>query len=342
MIGSAADHSVSSTLPRVVQDGIGATTLHRLERLKGGYSRQMWAVDLRDTSGRIHELVLCMDSPEGVVQEGEQTLDRASEGRLLRCLHAAGLPVPDVLAWGDSDGALGRPFLLMERVAGSAAVGPLVRDPHFVVRHELLAHQMADLLAGIHAAHVPSGLLDAPASPAADALERLRRAADATPAAQLPVFGVVFDWLDRNRPTSSGRPVLVHGDFRTGNLIYDQTGFVAVLDWEMAHLGDALEDVAWAQLICWQLGTGRVGGLVDRDAWVEQYERASGRRIDGASLCFWEVLGALKMSILAWRAIQVTADGKERALLEHLRAGLAHELATRVDSSPTSVPTTGY
>lgn len=330
MIGSAADHSIASALPRAVEADIGRTTLHRLQRLKGGYSRQMWAVDLRDISGRIHELVLCVDSPEGVVKGGEQTLDRASEGRLLRSLHAAGLQVPDALAWGDTDSALGRPFVLMERVAGSTAVGPLARDQYFMERHEFLAHQMADMLAAIHAAHVPAGFLDAPVSPADDEMERWRRAAVATPDAQLPVFGAVFDWLDRNRPTISVLPVLVHGDFRTGNLIYDHTGFVSVLDWEMAHLGDALEDVAWAQLICWQLGTGRVGGLVDRNAWAVQYERASGQQIDRASLCFWEVLGTLKMSILAWRAIQVTANGKERSLLEQLRADLAHELTMRV------------
>ena len=332
MIGSAADHSITSTLPRMVEADIGTTTLHRLQRLKGGYSRQLWAVDLLDVSGRIHEFVLCMDTPEGVVKEGEQTLDRASEGRLLRALHASGLPVPDALAWGDADCVLGRPFVLMERIAGSTAVGPLARDPHFVERHELLAHQMADMLASIHAAHVPAIFLDSPVSPPADEMERWRRAATATPNAQLPIFGAVFDWLDRNRPTSSGNPVLVHGDFRTGNLIYDHTGFVSVLDWEMAHLGDALEDVAWAQLICWQLGTGRVGGLVNRNSWAKQYERASGRRIDNGSLRFWEVLGSLKMSILAWRAIQVTADGKERSLLEQIRADLARELATQVAS----------
>lgn len=317
-------------LPRVVEAAIGRTTLHRVEPLKGGYSRQMLAVDLRDATGRIHELVLCLDAPEGVVKSGEQTLDRVGEGKLLRSLCAAGLPTPDALAWGDSRSDLDRPFVLMERVAGAVEVGPLVRNPTFVARHRILAGQMAEMLAAVHAAHPPDGLLKASESPAEEEIERWKRALEATPDVQPPACEAILAWLDQNPPQRCSRPVLVHGDFRTGNLMYDHTGFVSVLDWEMAHLGDPLEDVAWAQLVCWQLGTGKVGGLVDRSVWVNRYERASGRRVDDSSLRFWEVLGSLKMAILAGRAMEVATDGKEQALLGQLRSDLDREMARQI------------
>ena len=94
----------------------------------------------------------------------------------------------------------------------------------------------------------------------------------------------------------------------------------------MAHLGDPLEDVAWAQLVCWRLGTGLVGGLLSLAEWSAAYGDAAGHEVDAGALRFWEVLGSVKMSLLAWREGQRTPAGREHDLLLRLFSDLQTEL----------------
>lgn len=98
----------------------------------------------------------------------------------------------------------------------------------------------------------------------------------------------------------------------------------------MAHLGDPLEDLAWAQLVCWRVGTDRVGGLVDLARWPELYGAAAGWAPDLAALRWWEVLGSVKMACLVWRAAEAVTAPAERALLERLFADLGTELDRRL------------
>jgi aminoglycoside phosphotransferase (APT) family kinase protein len=103
-----------------------------------------------------------------------------------------------------------------------------------------------------------------------------------------------------------------------------------VLDWELAHVGDPLEDVAYAQLVCWRVGTDRVGGLVDLDRWPGLYGEAAGVPVDPASLRWWEVLGSVKMACLTSRAAGTASSGAEQALLERLFADIGRELDERL------------
>lgn len=307
-------------------------TITEMTAIKGGYSRQMWAVDAIGSANDEKALVLCLDAVDSVVGGGDHVLDRPQEGCLLHALHAQGLSVPDALCWGDADGAFGRPYLVMERVSGTAAVGPLRRMDADPVRRRRFGRQMAEILATVHAATVPPDLLDSDEA-GGHAQETLRHWGDQlreTPTARTPTVAQALDWLDAHLPPPPNRLVLVHGDFRTGNLLHDDTGFRWVLDWEMAHLGDPLEDVAWATLACWGMGTGRVGSLLERTEWVEAYERASGRLVDEPSLRFWEVLGAVKMTVLLCRAIAKTGASAERDLLLRLSGELDQDLSRQL------------
>jgi aminoglycoside phosphotransferase (APT) family kinase protein len=303
-----------------------------VERLKGGYSRQMWAFEATIAGGPARRLILCADNPAGVV-DGDQALGRADEFRLLRVLGAAGLPVPPVLCCGDGSDPLGRPYLVMQRVEGSTAVGPLLREPHYIARREDFGQQKAQILAVLHRVPVPAQIY----GPGADAggaaareVARWRGAFALVPGALTPVLDSAFTWLGRHLPPPPNRITLVHGDFRTGNLMYGPEGIRAILDWEMAHPGDPLEDVGFAQLIIWQIGTGRVGGLVEPRRWVELYEQAAGRPADRSALRFWEVLAAVKMSALTHRVSLVLPPGRERDLLVRMKQQLADDLEQRL------------
>ncbi|HEU5110693.1 MAG TPA: phosphotransferase, partial [Micromonosporaceae bacterium] len=125
-------------------------------------------------------------------------------------------------------------------------------------------------------------------------LEALHRSVEAP----VPTFEVGFRWLRERMPPPA--PLrLVHGDFRTGNFLVGEDGLVAVLDWELAHLGDPTEDIGWLCTRAWRFGgPGEVGGFGSRADFYGAYERAGGRPVDESRVRFWEVFGALKWGII--------------------------------------------
>lgn len=306
-------------------------------RLKGGYSRRMWAFDAIDRAGLRSRWILCTDSPEGVV--GEDSLPRHVEAALIEHAHRAGLPVPGVAATNAHGEPFGVGWFVMQRLPGTAAVGPLVRDPVLVAQRRALGRRKAEILADIHRLPLPTAafpdLLE-PERVAAFEAQRWIRALDRTPSARTATMTAAVAALRRARPAPPARLCVVHGDYRTGNLLYDPrgtAGLTGVLDWEMAHPGDPLEDVAWAQLAPWRVGTGLVGALLSDDDWLQDYGNASGVTVDAPSLVFWQVLTGVKMSILARRAVEATPAGKEHDLLVGLFGQLQEQLGQRLGTS---------
>jgi aminoglycoside phosphotransferase (APT) family kinase protein len=122
---------------------------------------------------------------------------------------------------------------------------------------------------------------------------------------------------------------LVHGDFRNGNLIVGADGLRAVLDWELAHIGDPLEDLGWLCVKSWRFGSPhRVGGFGDVDQLLDAYAQASGRRIDPQALSWWEVMGTLRWGIIcilqaanhlsgAVRSVELAAIGRRVCEVEN-------------------------
>ena len=107
-----------------------------------------------------------------------------------------------------------------------------------------------------------------------------------------------FKWLDANRP-EVGPPVLVHGDFRLGNVIVGDDGLRAVIDWELAHLGDPMEDLGWLCVKAWRFGSSLpVAGVGEYRQLFEAYEAAGGGAVDPDVVRWWEVLGTLKWGVM--------------------------------------------
>jgi aminoglycoside phosphotransferase (APT) family kinase protein len=266
--------------------GAGAVT--GLRRLSGGASRETWAFDADD-----RPLILQRERPRGM-----RTAGMGTEAALLRAAAAEGVPVPAMVAT-DADGldgstALGASWMVVERVSGETIARRILRDDAYAAARPRLAAQCGDALARIHRID-PSSI---PGLAGGDQVAQLRAALEAVGEPH-PAFELGFRWLDRHRPPASARRTVVHGDFRNGNLVVGTDGLAAVLDWELAHRGDPLEDLGWLCVRAWRFGAApRVGGFGDVDDLVGAYEASSGEAVDRAALHWWEVLGTLKWGII--------------------------------------------
>jgi aminoglycoside phosphotransferase (APT) family kinase protein len=107
----------------------------------------------------------------------------------------------------------------------------------------------------------------------------------------------------------------VHGDFRNGNLIVGPDGIRAVLDWELAHLGDPLEDLGWLCVKAWRFGSPLpVGGFGTYDDLIQAYEKASGAAVDRAALRWWEMFGVFKWAVICVLQAQRHLTGGQRSV----------------------------
>ena len=206
--------------------------------MTGGASRTTWAFDA--VTDRRTALILRTGPPDDV----HATMELEA-GVQLRAA-AAGAPVPHILAADNSPAALGNPYLICEAIAGETIVRRIHRSLDDVARDRLL-RQCAAALAAIHRADT-AGLALSQTDELTEWRDRLDEMGDTT-----ATFEWAFRWLDAHRPPSSP-PRLVHGDFRMGNLIVDETGLAAVLDWELVHIGEPCEDLAWFCIRAWRFG----------------------------------------------------------------------------------------
>ena len=280
--------------------GLGSVRVD-LVPLSAGASRETYLVHAA-ADGWSRELVLQKDRGGGMVGVAEQA-------RLLAAAGAAGVPVPAVHAWDATGDRLGTPFLLTGHVAGETLPRRILRAPELADARAGFAAQAGRVLARLHATPV-GGLswLDP-----ADQLDHIVAWLDEVGAPH-PAFEIAIGWLRRNRPAQAGQ-VLVHGDFRTGNLVMGADGIRAVLDWELAHLGDPAEDLAWLCLKAWRFrGPGVVGGMGDVGDLLDAYAAETGRVVEPARLFWWQVLGTLKWGVVCVRQAWTHLSGTHRSV----------------------------
>lgn len=294
--------------------------VHDLKQLAGGASQEAWSLDLDvDEPGACerHELVMRRDMGGALTLAA---LGRVAEFAVLQAAFASGVRVPQPVFPALTIG--GKPAFFMQRVSGEAVGRRLVSDPKFAQARAALPEQLAGALAAIHRidwqAHGLASVVQRPAngSYAIDAeLTRLYLELDSLDEPH-PTLEIALRWLTLHRPSAPNETVLVHGDFRMGNVLVDAAGLTAVLDWEFSHLGDPYEDVAWFLVRAWRFGADALeaGGITSRETWIQAYERASGRGIDRALISYWEILGNIKWAIGARMQAQRHLDGLERSI----------------------------
>ena len=281
-------------------------TLSTPVRLSGGASRDTFSVDVIGGDGTT---LPCVVRCERGRPPGRAQLGLAGEAALLGQAARAGVPVPAVVAGGEAGAGLGAPFLVMERVEGETLGPRILRDERYRRARERLVEDCAAAAARIHTIPVArAGCLRAQ-SP----LEEYRAVLDANGEPH-PAFELAFRWLVAHRPPP-GPTVVVHGDLRLGNLVIGEDGLRAVLDWELAHLGDAAEDLGWLCVRAWRFGgRGEVAGVGAAADLLDAYRRHGGEQVEPARLRWWEVMGTLRWGIICLTQAATHRSGVHRSV----------------------------
>lgn len=250
-----------------------------MRRLPGGASRETWYFE----DGGLR-LVLRKNPPGR-----PSMLPMATEAALLRAAADAGVPVPAVREVRD-DG------YVMDFIEGETIPRRILRDPP-----PGMAAQIGEILARIHSIEPP---LPPPAEPA---VARYRALYDSLGEPH-PALEYAFRWLADHEPPARA-PRLVHGDFRLGNFIVGPQGIFAVLDWELAHTGDPMEDLGWLLVRSW-----RFDGIGTREDLFHAYEKESGEAVDPKVVRYWEVFGNLKWGIICVAQAMAHLTGAHRSV----------------------------
>ena len=300
--------ALAAGLQRLAAAWQPAGRIEGLHRLSGGASQQTWAFDLCSDAGTVP--LILRRAPHGAHGRSRLSAGLDTEARLIAAAQAAGVPVPAIRHVLQADDGLGEGFV-MERLQGETLGRRIVRDARF------------DAARACACAPVRRGAGAHPCDCRLDGLPALRRGgARAEQQVQLdlhrshgtsrPVFELAFQWLRRHAP-SEVAPVLVHGDFRNGNLMVDERGLVGVLDWELAHLGDPMEDLGWLCVNAWRFGCSElpVGGFGKHEDLFAGYEAAGGH-VDAERVHYWQVLGTLKWGIVCEAMAHAWLSGQER------------------------------
>ena len=273
---------------------LGDASISDLHRLSGGASRETWRFD---ADGR--SLVVQVQRP------GDER-DMLLEADVVRVMRTQGVRVPEMITARQLDS--GAVFMVVAAVEGETIARKIQRDEQFATARQQLTVDLGVALAGVHRVDP----LVVPGLEHQDQIERYTEALDELGQPH-PTFELVRNWLLDHRPASTA-PRIVHGDFRLGNVIVDGDGLAAVIDWELAHLGDPMEDLGWLCVKAWRFGGALpVAGLGSYDQLFEAYEAAGGPHVDVEAVRWWEVLGTWKWGIMCILQASAHLTGMSRS-----------------------------
>ena len=284
-----------------------------LHRSGAGSSRENWPFDATwtdDLGRRNHKLLLRRDPPSAVVNTA-----RSVEFELLQRLPNTEIPAVEVL-WLDDGTRLLRPSMIVRRYSGRADRAVFRRQDPLGLgtsNQYALAASLCDTLSLVHGLDVDAcGIAplfeDPGTSPARYELDRWLAELDRVALAPQPELLLAAGWLADHLPAPPSRIVLVHGDFQPANILIGDGGTVsAVLDWELAHLGDPLDDLGWYTAPLYR--TEHFNSRWRPNDIVDRYARSSGRAVDPAELTFWQVLSTFRLAVMALAGVRNFCDG---------------------------------
>ena len=305
---------LAGPLDALARHHLGGDGIAGLARMTAGATQEIWRFALvRDGA----ETTLILRRAPGGDRVSETATGLETEAALIEAAAAAGVPVPPVHWVLRPEDGLGRGFI-MGFVEGETLGGRIARGEAFAHTRTFLARQCGEVLARIHTVD-PAAFPDLKRVTPLEFVTQYLEAYRATDWPR-PVFDLAFRWLLDRCPPPPETPRLVHGDFRNGNLMIGPDGVRAVLDWELAHVADPMEDLGWICANSWRFGVEDkpVGGFGRREDLWAGYEAAGGVKVDPDRALFWEVFGSLRWGVMCCGmadSFRTTDPSVERAVI---------------------------
>jgi len=292
-----------------------------LQRIHGGASRETYRFRLQYSAGsKEHDrrLILRVD-PEASLVETEHS----QEFHVYKAFYGTPVPVPEPLWLEEDTRWLGRPFFVMSEIQGCESDRQKILEPPFQNVRDQIGEHYARILAEISKINpAETGLLEIMNTPAADEcwhreLDYWVGKIDQDELEPHPVVRAVIRWLRNHPPPPAQKIALVHGDYRIGNILYSADGTIhGVLDWEMCHLGDPMEDLTYGMNPLWSATEpDRVGSMLPRDRFLEIWEEESGIRVSPEALKWWELFTGVKAMTIWIDAGRKFTDGKNKDII---------------------------
>jgi aminoglycoside phosphotransferase (APT) family kinase protein len=298
-------------LERAAQDVFGTgTRIEVIGMLSGGASRRLLHADAVGPDGERHGLVIS-ERPDHVPGFGRSSGEYCG----MRAARRAGIPAPEpYLEFPNAHG--GAPRVMMSFVPGEARARRILSDPRFGVLRGALTEQVATAAARLHAVTLEeAGVEDIGEDVAALSISELERMLDRVGEPH-PALEAGLRLLRRQIP-ANGRPrALLHGDFRLGNLLVDERKLTAVIDWELCHVGDPVEDLGWMCARSWRFGADQnpALGVGSRERLLDAYAAAGGERIAPAELRWWEAYANARWAVVCILQAARHLSGAEQSL----------------------------
>ncbi len=269
-----------SDVEQILLDSLDGAAVTELRRLTGGASRQTWTATV--------------DGRRVVAQrrQKESERDMRVEAAVLRAAETTDVAAPRVIDCVEApDGAV---TLITGFVEGETIARRILRDDEYEVARTRLTDDLGRAMARTHSIPVA----DVPGLEPVDELGVYRQHLDEVGEPH-PTFELALRWLEDHRDPAPGALCVVHGDFRLGNVIVDRDGLAAVIDWELAHLGNPLQDLGWACVPAWRFGSSLpAAGVGTRDALLDAYNDEAGTSYTTVDLRWWEVYGILRWGVM--------------------------------------------
>jgi aminoglycoside phosphotransferase (APT) family kinase protein len=291
--------------------------LHDVQRIAVGWSHETWLFDAAWTEGptmRREGFCLRRDPGNALLREMS---DLGVQFAVLQALEPTAVPTPRPYFYEPAPNPLGAPFLVMEKVAGTCPSpwGSAGRAFYAAAAERgVLPTSFTDALVAIHTVDWRAAGLDLLGVPdvgpdfARREIAKWRALIEATGVEPDPVLTDLICWLEANVP-STERLVLVHGAYRTGNLLIDDDRVSAVLDWETEVIGDPMYDVAYVLSALNREGTDLLSNIVERDAFRRRYEAGTGIEIDDAACDYYQLLYGMRSAAFWMSASGLYASG---------------------------------
>jgi len=283
-----------------------------LEPLTGGASKEIWKFEVSKDK-QSTKMILRRGS--GI--EGPLAIKTADEARIQKEVIKVGAPVPTILAVSKNEEELGDSYI-MNFVEGESIARKILRDKEYKKALPVLAYQCGEAIARIHNVDIDNFSF-LPKKPAEDQLEDLYSTYQSFEQPS-PVFEYAYLWL-KEQDFSNFQESLVHGDFRLGNIIVNGEGLQSIIDWELAHIGNPLQDLGWVCGNSWRFGKNDkvVGGFGELEDLLEGYNSISKFQVNNEMVKCWQVFGTFRWGVIcliqAYAHLNGTINSIEKAAI---------------------------